>query len=229
MDNNKQSFIKDLIAIVRKDITLEFHTKEVISSMLVFALLMVVVFSFIFEPGEHEQQRIAGGVYWMALVFAGLLGLGKSMLSETSGGNLEALLLTPASRNAIFLGKVFSNFLFMLLLQAFMLPIFVILYEVNLLSHPIMLIIILATTYGFVLLGTLFSLIAARSRTREIMLPLLLLPVLVPILLASIQTTNAIIAGDEISHYIRWIRLIVVYNIVFTAISLVIFDPIVEE
>ena len=227
--DKKQNFIKDISAIVRKDATLEFQTREVISSMLVFALLMVVVFSFIFEPGEHEQQRIAGGVYWMALVFAGLLGLGKSMLNETSGGNLEALLLTPANRNAIFLGKVFSNFLFMLLLQAFMLPLFVILYEVNLLSHPIMLVVILASTYGFVLLGTLFSLIAARSRTREIMLPLLLLPVLVPILLASIQATNSIAAGAEITYYIKWIRLIIVYNIIFTAISLVIFDPIVEE
>jgi heme exporter protein B len=218
--DKKQSFIKDLVAIVRKDATLELHTREVLSSMLVFALLMVVVFSFIFEPGEYEQQKIAGGVYWMALVFAGLLGLGKSMLSETSGG---------ANRNAIFLGKVFSNFLFMLLLQAFMLPLFVILYEVNLLAHPIMLLVILASTYGFVLLGTLFSLIAARSRTREIMLPLLLLPVLVPILLASIQATNSIAAGAEIAYYIKWIRLIMVYNIIFTAISLVIFDPIVEE
>jgi heme exporter protein B len=225
----KNNFIKDTMAIIRKDLTLEFHTREVISSMLVFALLVVVVFSFIFEPGEHEQRRIAGGVYWMAMVFSGLLGLGKSMLTETSGGNLEALLLTPTSRNAIFLGKVFSNLVFMLALQAVMLPLFVILYEVNLLADPMMLAVILATTYGFVLLGTLFSLIASRSRTREILLPLLLLPVLVPILLAAIQATNAMIAEAELAEYIKWIRLIVVFDIIFSAISLVVFDPVVEE
>jgi heme exporter protein B len=165
----------------------------------------------------------------MALVFAGLLGLGKSMLTETSGGNLEALLLTPASRNALFLGKVFSNFLFMLILQMVMLPLFVVLYEVNLVSHPIMIVVIIATTYGFVLMGTLFSLIAARSRTREIMLPLLLLPTLVPILLGAIQITNGMVAGERLDDYMHWIRLIVVYNVIFTAISMVIFDPIVEE
>ncbi|MDR2884179.1 MAG: heme exporter protein CcmB [Deferribacteraceae bacterium] len=225
----KNNILKDTIAIIRKDVMLEFHTREVISSMLVFALLVVVVFSFIFEPGEHEQQRIAGGVYWMALVFSGLLGLGKSMLSETSGGNLEALLLTPTSRNAIFLGKVFSNLIFMFALQAVMLPLFVILYEVNLLSDPMMLAVIAATTYGFVLLGTLFSLIASRTRTREIMLPLLLLPVLVPILLAAIQATNAMVAMSPLEDYIKWIRLIVVFDIIFTAISLVVFDPVVEE
>ncbi len=224
-----RNFIKAAFAVIRKDVALEYRTKEIMNSMFVFALLVVVVFSFIFEPGEHEQRRIAGGVYWMALIFSGLLGLGKSMQSEISGANLEALLLSPVSRNAIFFGKVISNLIFMLVIQLVMLPLFAVLYEVNLVSHVHMVAVIAGTTYGFVLLGTLFSLIAARSRTREIMLPLLLLPVLVPVILAAIQVTNAVLAGDMPGGYMKWLRLIFVYDIIFTAIAAVLFDSVVEE
>lgn len=223
------NFLRDTFNIARKDIMLEFRSREILSSMLVYVLLVVIVFCFIFEPGEHETKRIAGGVYWMALAFSGLLGLGKSMQSEITGDNLSALLLTPCSRNAIFLGKVFANMIFLLAVQLVMLAMFTVLYEVNIVKNIYSVLIILTATYGFVLLGTLFSLIAARTRTREIMLPLLLLPVLIPVLLAAIQVTNAIIAGEDITAFIKWLRLIVVYDIIFSAIALVIFEPMVEE
>ena len=224
-----RSFFKATYAIIRKDVALEYRTKEILNSMLVFALLVVVVFSFIFDPGQEEQRRVAAGVYWMALIFSGLLGLGKSMQHEVTGGNIEALILTPVSRNAILFGKVFSNFIFMLVMQLVMLPLFVVLYEVNLVSNLYMVVVIAGVTYGFVLLGTLFSLIAARSRAREIMLPLLLLPVLVPLVLAAIQTSSSVLAGEELIEYIRWVRLIVVFDIMFTAIATVVFDAVVEE
>ena len=223
-------FIRDTFHIAKKDLALELRSREIISSMLVFVLLVVVVFSFIFEPGAHETKRIAGGTYWMALSFAALLGLGKSMQQEIMGDNLSALLLTPADRNAIFIGKVASNFIFLLAVEAVMLILFIVLYEVNLLNGVDMLVTIVATTYGFVLLGTLFSLIAARTRTREIMLPLLLLPLLIPILIGAIQVTNmAQMEGAELRDYIKWIRLIIVYDVVFSALSLVLFAPLVEE
>jgi len=224
-----RSFFKAVYAVIRKDVALEYRTKEIMNSMFVFALLVVVVFSFIFEPGEYEQTRIAGGVYWMALIFSGLLGLGKSMQSEISGGNIEALLLSPVSRNAIFFGKVISNFIFMLVMQLIMLPLFAVLYEVNLVSHTHMILVIAGATYGFVLLGTLFSLIAARSRAREIMLPLLLLPVLVPVILATIQITNAVLIGENPAEYMKWLRLIFVYDIIFTAVAIIVFDVVAEE
>ncbi|MDR0453568.1 MAG: heme exporter protein CcmB [Deferribacteraceae bacterium] len=222
-------FIKVVFALVRKDISLEYRTKEIMNSMFVFAFLVVVVFSFIFDPGEHEQAQIAGGVYWMALIFSGLLGLGKSMQSEITGGNIEALILSPISRNAIFFGKVISNLIFMLVMQLVMLPLFAALYEVNIVSHVLMIAVIAGTTYGFVLLGTLFSLIAARTRSREIMLPLLLLPVLVPLILAAIQTTGALSAGDPPEEYMKWLRLIFVYDIIFTSVAAVVFDAVTEE
>lgn len=222
-------FIRSTLAIAGKDIRLELRTKEILSSMFVFSLLVVVVFSFIFDPAQHDTKTIAGGTYWMALIFAGLLGLGKSMQQEITGANLEAMLLTPVPRNAIFFGKVISMLLILFAMQAIMIPLFAVLYEVNLLADPLMLIVIVVVTYGFVLLGTLFSLIAARSRTREILLPLLLLPVTVPLMLAAIQLTNALIDQTSPDIYMKWMRLAVVYDIVFTSISALLFGPLVEE
>jgi heme exporter protein B len=212
-----------------KDLALELRSREILNSMLVFVLLVVVVFSFVFEPGQHDMQGIAGGVYWMALSFAGILGLGKTMQSEISGDNLSALLLTLAGRNSIFAGKVASIFLFLLAVQAVMLVLFAVLYEVNLMAGFSVIVLIFAATYGFALLGTLVSLIAARTRTREIMLPILLLPLLVPVLIAAVQATNLAVDGAPLSGYIKWIRLIFVYDIVFSAISLLLFAPLVEE
>jgi heme exporter protein B len=235
-------FIKDILAVAGKDLALEMRSREILSSMLVFVLLMVIVFSFVFEPGQHDTKAIAGGTYWMALAFAGILGLGKSMQSETSGDNLSAMLLTPASRNAIFLGKVLSSYIFLLAVQAVMLVLFAVLYEVNLLAGPVVVdgvwsagalphivILILLTTYGFVLLGTLLSLIAARTRTREIMLPILLLPLLVPLMIASVQTMNLAVDGAKLDDYIKWLRLVAVYDVVFSAAAFLLFEPLVEE
>lgn len=223
------SLIRASWTIFRKDIALELKTKEILSSMLMFSLLVTVVFSFIFEPGFIEQSRVAGGVYWTAVIFSGLLGLGRSMQSETNGGNLEAILLTPISRNAVFFGKILSNLIFILIVQLVMLPLFVVLYEVNLVSHAYMAAVILGTSYAFALLGTIFSLIAAKSSTREILLPLLLLPVLVPVILAAIQCTNGIAMGEPQESYIKWLRLIIVYGVVFTAVTAVVFDAVVED
>lgn len=221
--------IAQTLAVFKKDLQLEMKTKEIISSMLLFSLLVVVVFSFLFEPGNISQAGIAGGIYWMALIFAGLLGLGKSMQSEINGANLEALLLSPISRNAIFYGKLLSNIAFLLVIQLIMLPLFIVLYDTNLLSHISMLAVILGTTYAFSLLGTLFSLMAAKSSTREILLPILLLPMLVPVILAAIQSTNGALFREAFSTYAMWLRLIVVYDVIFTAIASVLFETVVEE
>jgi heme exporter protein B len=222
-------FCKHTLAVLRKDIQLELKTKEIISSMLMFSLLVVVVFSFIFEPGNIEQAGIAGGIYWMALIFSGLLGLGRSMQTEISGANLEALLLSPISRNAIFYGKVLANIIFLLSIQLVMLPLFVVLYDINLLGNALMIVVIVGTTYAFALLGTLFSLIAARSSTREILLPLLLLPVLVPVVLGAIQATNGILFNEPVSTYATWIRLVVIFGVIFTALASILFEYVVED
>jgi heme exporter protein B len=221
--------LKYSLILALKDLRLEYKSREIISSMLVFSLLTVVVFSFIFEPGETDQQRVGGGAYWMAIVFSGLLGLNRSMQLETNGGNLEAALITGINRNAIFFGKLGSNFVITLFMQLIMIPLFAVLYDVRILSSPWMAAVILGATYGFVLLGTLFSLIAARSATREILLPLLLLPISIPLILAAVQLTNGFQSGESLNSLAKWLRLIFVYDIVFTILSSLLFEGIVEE
>jgi heme exporter protein B len=221
--------LKFSLILAAKDLRLEYNTKEIISSMLVFSLLAVVVFSFAFDPGEANKQAVGGGAYWIAMVFSGLLGLSRSMQLEINGGNLEAAFIAGIPRNAVFFGKLLSNFVIVLFMQLIMIPLFAVLYEVNLLSSPWMAAVILGATYGYVLLGTLFSLIAARSGTREILFPLLLLPISIPLILAAVQLTAGFLAGESLSDLGKWLRLIAVYDIVFTALAALLFEQMAEE
>ena len=129
------NYFKSIYAILKKDILMEIKSKEVLNSMLVFALLVTVVFSFVFEPGSQTKNEVVGGIFWVAVVFSGLLGLGKTIVSEVQGGNLEALLLSPVDRSAIFFGKFLSNFIFLLVMEAILLPLFTVFYSINILTH----------------------------------------------------------------------------------------------
>lgn len=223
------NYFKSIYAIVKKDIIMELRSKEVVNSMLVFALLVTVVFSFIFEPGSESKQEVVGGIFWVAVVFSGLLGLGKSMVSEVQGGNLEALLLSPVDRSAVFFGKFLSNFIFLLFMEAVLLPLFTVFYGINIVAHPKVILIIFLATYGFCLLGTLFSLISVRTKTREIMLPLMLLPVMVPVILGAILSVNVFIMGNPPEEASNWITLIASFDAVFTAVIFALFGLIIEE
>jgi heme exporter protein B len=224
------NYFKTIYHIIEKDVIMEIKSKEVVSSMLIFSLLVVIVFSFIFEPGAEYKIDIVAGILWMAITFSGILGLNKSMMNEVTGGNLSALLLAPVDRSAIFFGKVLSNFILLIAMEIITLPIFMVFYNVNIFANSFMpIIIILLGTYGFSVLGTFFALLSVKSKTREIMLPLLLLPVMIPIILASIQAMNIYIKTDNFSDALKWINLIVGFDLVFTAVIFAIFDFIVEE
>lgn len=225
-----KKYFKTIYYIFEKDIMLEMKSKEVINSMLIFSLLTVIVFSFIFEPGAEYKIDLVGGILWMAIVFAGILGLNKSMMSEINGGNLNALLLAPVDKSAIFFGKVLSNFTFLIFMEFITIPIFTVFYNVNIFKYTLLSVpVFILGTYGFSVLGTLFSIISVKSRTREVMLPILLLPLMIPVILAAIQSINIFIKGDEISDAFRWIKLIVSFDLVFTFVVYAIFDYIVEE
>lgn len=223
-------YFKTIFHIVEKDLLLELKTKEVINSMLVFALLVVVVFSFIFEPGAEYKNDLSAGILWMAIIFSGILGLNKSMMNEINGGNLNALLLAPVDKSAIFFGKAISNFLFMMIMEVITIPIFVIFYDVPILNNFLMTAItLLAGTYGFAVLGTLFSIISVKSKTREVMLPILLLPIIIPVVLSAIQAMNIFLKGDDVADSYKWLQLLAVFDIVFTLVIYVIFDFVIEE
>ena len=215
--------------IVKKDVLMEMRTKEVVNASLVFAILLVIVFSFIMEPGSEVEKKIAGGIFWMAVTFAGILGLNKTMMSELEGGNFEALMLAPVDKSAIFFGKVISNMLVLILLEIILIPLFLVFYSINIVSHPLMIAVIFLATYGYALVGTLFSMISVRTNSREIMLPLLLLPIMIPILIAAILSTNIFISGSDIAYSYNWIKLTAVFDIIFTAVIFGIFSAIIEE
>lgn len=223
------NYFKAVLAILKKDILMEIRTKETINATLVFSILITIVFSFISEPGSKTEQAVAGGIFWMAVTFSGILGLNKTMMSEIQGGNFEALMLAPIDRSAIFFGKVISNFLFLTILEIILVPLFLVFYNVNLVSHWLMVVIILLATYGYSVTGTLFSMISVRIKTREIMLPLLMLPILVPVIIAAILSTNIFLFNQEITYCYNWIKLMAVFDIIFTAVIFAIFSAVIEE
>lgn len=223
-------YFRTIFNIIEKDILLELKTKEVINSMLIFALLVVIVFSFIFEPGAEYKIDLAAGILWMAIIFSGILGLNKSMMNEVTGGNLSALLLAPIDRSAIFFGKTFSNFIFILFMEVITIPVYTIFYDISLMNNLLLNIITLFLgTYGFSVLGTLFSIISVKSKTREVMLPILLLPLIIPLVLASIQSMNIFIKGENIAESYKWLQLLLGFDIIFTLVIYLIFEYVIEE
>ena len=221
-------FLRKVLVIVQKDVAVELRTKEMLSSMFVFSLLVIVIFSFAFELRVEDVRKVAPGVLWVTFVFAGMLGLSRSFVLEKDKGCLEGLLLCPVDRSAIYFGKMLGNVIFMTTVEAMILPIFSILFNISL-FQPVLLLIVVLGTLGFAGVGTLFSAMAVHTRSREVMLPVLLFPVVVPAMIAAVKATGGILDGQPVSEIAHWVRLLAVFDVVFFAISFMIFDYVVEE
>ena len=222
------SFLRKVLVIVQKDVAVELRTKEMLSSMFVFSLLVIVIFSFAFELRVEDVRKVAPGVLWVTFIFAGMLGLSRSFVLEKDKGCLEGLLLCPVDRSAIYFGKMLGNVIFMTTVEAMILPIFSILFNISL-FQPVLLLIVVLGTLGFAGVGTLFSAMAVHTRAREVMLPVLLFPVVVPAMIAAVKATGGILDGQPFSEIAHWLRLLVVFDVVFLAISFMTFDYVVEE
>jgi len=222
------SFLRKILVIVQKDVAVELRTKEMLSSMFVFSLLVIVIFSFAFELRVGDVRTVAPGVLWVTFVFAGMLGLSRSFVLEKDKGCLEGLLLCPVDRSAIYFGKMLGNVIFMTIVEAIILPIFSILFNISL-FQPVLLLIVVLGTLGFAGVGTLFSAMAVHTRAREVMLPVLLFPVVVPAMIAAVKATGGILDGQPFSEIAHWVRLLAVFDVVFLAISFMTFDYVVEE
>ena len=225
-----REFLGPVVALAWKDILLEIRTRDIVVSVLVFAFLVIVVFNFALGGNVTPEQinELAPGILWVAFVFAGVLAMNRAFVLEKDRGSLEGLLLTPVSRDAIYFGKMIGVFLFMIVVEAVLLPVFAVLFNFSAFSPGLILAILLATL-GFATVGTLFSAIAVHTRSREIMLPVLFLPVIVPILIGAVESSVGSIEGDSAMSVARWLGLIAVFDLIFLVVCPWLFGVVVEE
>jgi heme exporter protein B len=212
---------------LKKDFRLEWRSKDAFNSMIFFALLVVVIFSFAFDPTAEESRMIAGGLIWTAFLFASVVALNQTWARELRNQVLDALRVSPAPANALFLGKVIGNFLFVLIVEALMSPVFIVFYNLRALGNAWLLLAVAALgTWALVVNGTFFAALSIRTRSREIMLPLILFPISIPAVLAMVEATTLILTGDSTPNF--WIRLLFAYDVVFTTASLLLFEIILH-
>jgi heme exporter protein B len=222
------NFLKSLGAIVWKDLAAELRSRELVSAMLVFALLVILIFNFALELDIEARSTVTAGVLWVTFAFAGTLGLNRSMAIEKDRGCLDGLLLAPVDRSVIYFGKMIGNLIFMIIIILIILPVYSILYNINL-FHPGLIAVTLLGSVGYVAVGTLLASMAVQARTRDILLPILLFPVVLPVLLAAVKGSAGFLAGLEMAEIWPWINLLIVYDIIFIAIAFMVFDYVVEE
>jgi heme exporter protein B len=221
-------FFRQLAAILAKEIAVEWRTREALSAMLVFGLLVLIVFNFAFDLQGVDIKVLGPGILWVAFCFSGILGLGRSFARERDKGSFEGMLLAPVDRGAIFLGKAIANFLFILVMEAVTLPLFVILFNVPIVWFPLVGYIVLGTV-GFSAVGTLLSAMAASTRMREVMLPVLLFPVLIPLLVASVKITQGALQNVPFSDYQGWFNLLLAFDLIFLVLAFLTFDFVIQD
>ena len=227
-DSSVRRFLRALWAVVWKDLSAEFRSRELLTAMLVFALLVILIFNFALELDATARANVTSGVLWATFAFAGTLGLNRSMAVEKDRGCLDGLLLAPVDRSAIFFGKAIGNLMFMLIVEVIVLPVYTVLYNINL-FNPGLLLVILLGSVGYVAVGTLLSTMAVQARTRDILLPILLFPLAIPVLIAAVKASGGFLEGIPFNEIRVWLNLLVVYDIIFIAIAFMVFDFVVEE
>ena len=224
------AYLSQVKAIVWKDFVTEFKTRELFSSMFVFAILVMLIFIFSINLSVVGANQVGPGILWVAILFAGTLGLNRSFTLEKENGCLQGLMLAPVDRSAIYFGKMLSNLAFLLIMEAFLLPVFMIFFNVDIMSHlASLLAIIFMGTLGFSALGTLLSSLSSNLKTREIMLPILLYPLIVPIAIGSVQLTGQVLDGKPLADMMNWVGLILCFDIIFISVSIMTIDHILEE
>ncbi len=221
-------FWRVIEAIFWKDLTAELRSRELLSAMLIFALLVILIFNFAIELAPHLRPTVTPGVLWVIFAFAGTLGLNRSMAAEKDRGCLDGLLLAPVDRSAIFLGKMLGNLAFMLIVESIVLPVYSFLYNINLFIPGLLLVILLGSV-GYVAVGTLLASMAVQTRMRDMLLPILLFPVIVPLLLAAVRASGAFLQGLEAPYILPWLNLLIGYDVIFLAAAYMVFDFVVEE
>jgi heme exporter protein B len=226
------NYLRHVLDHLSKDLRLEWRSRDSINGMLFFALLVVVVFGLAFDPTGYPTttRQIAGGILWVALLFASITALNLSWTRELRNQVLEAQRMAPSPASALFVGKALANMLFVLVVEAVLAPIFIVFFNLHVLGNAWLLALILPLgTWALVVNGTFFAALGLRARNRELLLPLLLLPISLPALLAMVQSTTGILTADLDSIQINtWIEQLAGYDIVFTTICILLFETVLN-
>jgi heme exporter protein B len=214
-------------ATLAKDFRLEWRSKDAINSMLFFALLVVVIFSFSFDPTAEESRSIAGGLIWVSFLFAGVVALNQTWARELRNQVLDGYRVSPAPANAMFLSKAIGNFVFVMVLECLMTPLFIVFYNLRSIG-PVwqLLVVAVLATWALVVNGTFFAAISIRTRSREIMLPLILFPISIPAIIAMVDATTMILTGTDSPRF--WMELLAGYDLIFTTVCLSLFDTVLN-
>lgn len=224
------TFARRVIAIARKDLLAEWRDRESVTVMFYFAFLVLFLFSFALGGDRALIRGASPGLLWLAFVFTSALGLARSVQGELENDCLDGLLLYPAQREAIYLGKLCGNFIMILMVELVIFPLFAVLYNMDLWSQlPKLLVIAVPATLGFVAAGTLLSAMTAGLRAREAMLPFLLFPLTIPLILSAVNGTEVILRGEPFQLAVPWLKLMVAFDVVFLVASLLTFEYLVEE
>ncbi|HSD51709.1 MAG TPA: heme exporter protein CcmB [Candidatus Methylomirabilis sp.] len=217
-------------AMTWKDVTVELRARERVNAMLFFAALVLFIFNFALGPDQEKLREVAPGLLWLAFLFTGMLGLARSFQAERENECFEELLLTPGDRESIYYGKLAGTVLFMIIAEALILPLFGILYNLDIWRHlPWLALVAVLGTVGFSAVGTLLAAMTAHLRAREVMLPLLLFPLTVPVILGSVRATEAILAGEGLGGVSHWLKLLIGFDVIFLVVSPLVFEFVLEE
>lgn len=216
------------LLIARKDLLVEWRNRQLLSAMMIFALLVVLLFNFALELDAKTRQNVTAGVLWTTFMFAGTLGLNRSMAIEKENDSQDALLLAPIERSSIYFGKMLANLAIMSIVELITLPLYGLLYNVNILNGGLLLVIALGSV-GYAAVGTLLASMAVQTRTRDLLLPVLLFPVIIPLLVAALRASTGFLDGLEMQDIWPSLNLIIAYNVIMLALGYLFYDYVIEE
>ncbi|WP_263368535.1 heme exporter protein CcmB [Edaphobacter bradus] len=225
-------YLSQILQHLRKDLRLEWRSRDSVNGMLFFVLLVVVVFSIAFDPAGYPTttRQISGGILWVGLLFASITALNQSWTREQRNQVLEAQRMAPSAASALFLGKALANMFFVLIVEAVLAPIFIVFFNLHVLGNAWLLAIILPLgTWALVVNGTFFAALGLRARNRELLLPLILLPISLPAILMMVQATTGVITAELDPIYIRtWITQLAGYDVIYTTVCILLFETVLN-
>ncbi len=221
---------KTALLIAKKDLYSELKTKQVLVTMLVFSLLVILVFSFAFDPSNQTTKAVIPGALWVIVVFSGILGLNRSFLSEQKNDTMQSLLISPMNATSIYLGKLMANFTMIAIVQLVAIPFLFLLFDFKFIgSLPYFIFVLFLGSFGFISIGTFLASLAANSKSSEMLLPLLLFPVTSPILIGAVQATRIILTNmEKLPDAIAWMQLIAAYDVIFFVLCFLLIEYVLE-